>query len=75
LPNGIRSRLKASSEPQYVLCSVDVPVLDVPAQTDVHPVRDLLLELCKRTTSATRLGGVLRVNRYDSYPSFFRFGY
>ena len=69
-----RCVLKAPSEPQDVLCGVNVPVDYVAASAAVRPFRERLLGLWKRTATATCLRGVLRVNREDSYPSFFRFG-
>ncbi len=74
-PHGIRLRLKAPSEPQYVLCGVNVPVGNISARTAMHPIRKRLFDFWKRTAPATRLRGVLRVNRYNLYPSFLRFGY
>ena len=68
-------RLKAPSEPKYVLRGVNVSVGNITARTAMHPIRQRLFDFWKRTTPVTRLRGVLRVNRYNSYPSFFRFGY
>jgi hypothetical protein len=68
-------RLKTPSEPKYVLCGVNVPIGNITARTAMHPVRERLFDFWKRTAPATRLRGVLRVNRYNPYPSFLRFGY
>jgi hypothetical protein len=71
----IRLRLKAPSEPQDVLCGVNVPVSNIPARAAMRPIRERLFDLWKGTTRTTRLRGVSRVNRYNPYPSFLRFGY
>jgi hypothetical protein len=67
----LRSRLKAPSEPQYVLCGVNVPLGYVATRAVVQPIRELVLDLRKCTALATRLSGVLRVNRDHSHPSLF----
>lgn len=66
---------KAQPEPQYVPCGVNVSVGNVATRAAMRPIRELLLNLWKNTTLTTRLRGVLRVNRYNPYPSFLRFGY
>src|SRR3712207_3622136 len=70
----IRSRLKAPSEPQDVLCGINVPVGHVSArEAGMHPIRERLLDLWQSTATATRLRGVLRVNHDASHSSIFRF--
>ena len=73
--NPLRFGLKAPSEPQDVLCGVDVSVGHVVAGgAVVCPPRERLFDLRKSTAVATRLRGVLRVYRDNSHPSLFRFG-
>jgi hypothetical protein len=64
-----------NSEREDVLCGVKVAVGCIPTGgTGMHPIRERLFDLWKRTAVATHLRGVLRVNRDNSHPSFFRFG-
>jgi hypothetical protein len=49
----LRSRLKAPSEPQYVLCGVNVPLGYVATRAVVQPIRELVLDLRKCTALAT----------------------
>ena len=73
--NPLRFVLKAPSEPQDVLCGVDVSVGHVAAGgAGVYPLRERLFDLRKSTAVATRLRGVLRVYRDNSHPSLLRFG-
>ena len=73
--NPLRFVLKAPSEPQDVLCGVDVSVGHVAAGgAAAYPLRERLFDLRKSTAVATRLRGVLRVYRDNSHPSLFRFG-
>src|SRR5215210_5004497 len=71
----IRLRPKAPSEPQDVLCGVNVSVLGMATPATMHPIRERLLNLRECTTPTAGLRGVPRVDRDDPHPSFLRFGY
>jgi hypothetical protein len=73
--NPLRFGLKAPSEPQDVLCGVDVSVGHVAAGgAAAYPLRERLFDLRKSTSVATRLRGIFRVYRDNLHPSLFRFG-